>query len=282
MAATPYQANRMLAAVSSAYAWGERHGQLPEGHPNPARGVARYREHGRERFLTGEELTRLGDALRLAETNGLPWDTDGISKHLSGQENRRTVLDPFAVAAIRLLILTGARLREILHARWDQVDFERGILFLSDSKTGRKPVYLSAPALTVLADLPRIEGNPHIIPGAKEGKPRHDLKKPWFAISKAAGLDGLRLHDLRHTNEGIGAGAGLSLPIIGRLLGHGDRPAMARAKALAPRPSFANCKPILQRPPGAKRTWRESSGRWRRRSFPTLEAQVIEHSIGLT
>jgi integrase len=210
----------MLAALSSMFGWAERNGYLPESHNNPARGVARYREHGRERFLTGEELTRLGDALRLAETDGLPWDTDGISKHLSGQENRRAVLDPFAVAAIRLLILTGARLREILHARWDQVDFERGILFLSDSKTGRKPVYLSAPALTVLADLPRIEGNPHIIPGAKEGKPRHDLKKPWFAISKAAGLDGLRLHDLRHTNASIGAGAGLSLPIIGRLLGH--------------------------------------------------------------
>jgi hypothetical protein len=125
MAATPYQANRMLAAVSSLYAWGERHGHLPEGLSNPVRGIARFREHGRERFLTSDELARLGDALRLAETDGLPWDTDGASKHLSKEENRRTLLDPFAAAAVRLLILTGARLREILHAKWDQVDTAR-------------------------------------------------------------------------------------------------------------------------------------------------------------
>jgi integrase len=130
------------------------------------------------------------------------------------------VLDPFPAAAIRLLILTGARLREILYARWDQADTERGILFLADSKTGRKPLYLNAPALEVLASLPRLQGNSHIIPGGKQGQPRHDLKKPWAAVIKAAGLEGLRIHDLRHSHAPIGAGAGLSLPIIGKLLGH--------------------------------------------------------------
>jgi integrase len=221
MTETPYQANRMLAAISSLYAWAERHGHLPEGHSNPARKIRRYREEGRERFLTGEELSRLGDALRLSET-----------------------LDPFPIAAIRLLILTGARLREILDAKWEQVDFERGILNLADSKTGRKPVYLSAAALEVLAGLPRLEGNPHLIPGAKHGEPRADLKKPWAAITKAAELDGLRIHDLRHSFASIGAGASLSLPVIGRLLGHTQAATTQRYAHLADDPMRAGVERI--------------------------------------
>src|SRR5262249_48841947 len=118
--------------------------------------------------------------------------------HAPKPDKRRAKLDLFAVAAIRLLILTGARLREILEARWQHVDLERGAIFLPDSKTGRKPVYLSAAAQAVLAALPRIENNPHIIAGAKDGAPRADLKKPWAAVCKAAGLEGVRLHDLRH------------------------------------------------------------------------------------
>jgi integrase len=136
------------------------------------------------------------------------------------KKNRRTALDPFAVAAIRLLVFTGARLREILHAEWEHVDFERGILFLSDSKIGRKPIYLSAPALAALAKLPRIHGNPYLIPGRKEGEPRADLKAPWRAITKAAKLEGVRIHDFRHSFASVGAGASLGLPIIGKLLGH--------------------------------------------------------------
>jgi hypothetical protein len=113
LAATPYQANRTLAALSALYTWSERHGHLPEGHGNPARGIKRYREQGRERFLTAEELNRLGEALREAETTGLPWETNGALKHLAKEDNRRTLVDPFAVAAVRLLILTGARLRRL-------------------------------------------------------------------------------------------------------------------------------------------------------------------------
>ncbi|MGH6801355.1 MAG: hypothetical protein ACRECZ_08075 [Methylocella sp.] len=161
---------------------------MPESHINPARGVERYRERRRERFLTSEELARLGDALHEGETEGLPWRGEYESKHTPKEENRRTVLDLFAIAAIRLLILTGARLREILDAQWRHVDFERGVIFLPDSKTGRKTLYLSAAAVEVLLSLPRIEGNPHIIAGAKEGAPRADLKKPWAAVTKAAGL----------------------------------------------------------------------------------------------
>lgn len=222
MSDTPYAANRALAVWSKLYSWAGTRGLVPDG-VNPARGIEKYREQGRERFLTGEELARLGDALRLAETEGLPWHVDGTklgSKHLPKEPNRRRVLDPFAVAAIRLLILTGARLREILDARWSQVDFERGILFLAESKTGKKPIYLSAAAQAVLTGLPRVEGNPHIIAGIKDGAPRADLKKPWEAVRRAAGLEGLRLHDLRHSFASVGAGASLGLPIIGKLLGH--------------------------------------------------------------
>src|SRR5208283_5991191 len=177
------------------------------------------------------EFARLGAALEEGETIGLSYSVDETkrgAKHAPKAKNRRVKLDPFAIAAIRLLILTGARLREILDARWSQVDFERGILFLADSKTGRKPVYLSAAAQAVLASLPRIEGNPHIIAGAKDGAPRVDLKKPWAAVKRAAGLEGVRLHDLRHSFASVGAGASMGLPIIGKLLGHSQAATTAR------------------------------------------------------
>jgi integrase len=239
MAGTPFQANKVLDAVSSLYTWAERHGHLPEGHPNPARKLPRYREQGRERFLTSEEIGRLGDALREGGSAGLCYGVDESkpkAKHAPKEANRRVVLDPFAIAAIRLLALTGARLREILHAKWEYVDFERGILFLPDSKTGKKPVYLSAPALEVLASLPPIVGNPHIIPGGKQGRPRHDLKKPWTTVTRAAGLAGLRLHDLRHSFASFGAGASLGLPVIGKLLGHSHATTTQRYAHLAADP----------------------------------------------
>jgi integrase len=222
MADRPYAANRAAAVWSKAFAWGATRGLIPEGH-NPMKGLQKYREQGRERFLTTDELARLGAALVEGETIGLPYlvDTEKPSaKHAPKESNRRTLTDPHAVAAIRLLILTGARLREILHARWEHVDIDRGVIFLVDSKTGRKPVYLSAAALEVLAGLARIEGNPYIIPGEKAGQPKADLKKPWAAVCKAAGLEGVRLHDLRHSFASIGAGASMGLPVIGKLLGH--------------------------------------------------------------
>ena len=95
---------------------------------------------------------------------------------------------------------------------------ERGLLFLADSKTGRKTVILNAPAMAVLADLDRM--GTHVVPGDDPGKPRADLKRPWEAVAKRAGLSGVRLHDLRHTYASFGAGGGLGLPIIGKLLGH--------------------------------------------------------------
>lgn len=220
----PYQANRMLAVVGSLYAFASKRKLVPAGF-NPARGIDRYPEKGRERFLTGEELALLGDAIREAETIGLPWEIDETkpaAKHASKKAKRRTVIDPFAAAAIRLLILTGARLREILKLEWRHVDFERGLLLLPDSKTGAKSIILNAPALAVLARLGR--AGAYVIAGQSAGtegeKPRADLNRPWRSIAKRAGLAGLRIQDLRHTHASFGAGAGLGLPIIGKLLGH--------------------------------------------------------------
>jgi integrase len=220
----PYQANRMLAVVGTLYAFAGRRKLVPTG-LNPARGIDKYPEKGRERFLTANELGRLGDAIREAETVGLPWTVDATkpkAKHAPKEAKQRTVIDPFAAAAIRLLILTGARLREILRLRWQHVDLERGLLLLPDSKTGPKSIILNAPALALLAGLKRV--GTHVIAsqsaGTEEEKPRADLNRPWRSIAKRAELPALRLHDLRHTHASFGAGAGLGLPIIGKLLGH--------------------------------------------------------------
>jgi integrase len=236
---SPYAANRVLSAVSKMFSWSESVGLVLEGHANPARGITRYREEGRERYLTGDELARLGDALREGESVGLPYPIDDSrpnSKHAAKPENRLTRLDPFACAAIRLLILTGARLHEILDAQWAQLDLDRGVMFLTASKTGKKPLHLSAPALAVLASIPRIESNPFVIPGALPGQPRRDLKKPWAAATARAGLQALRIHDLRHSYASFGAGASLGLPVIGRLLGHATPATTARYSHLADDP----------------------------------------------
>jgi integrase len=230
MSDAPGAANRAVSLISAIWGWAARRQTVPF-EANPARGLERNRESRSERFLTTTEFARLGAALDEGETIGLPYDVDETkpgAKHAPKVERRRVKLDPFAVAAIRLLILTGARLREILHAQWPYVDFERGILFLQDSKTGKKPVYLSAAALAILAALPRVGGNPHIIAGAKDGAPRSDLKKPWAAVKRAAGIEDVRLHDLRHSFASIGAGASMGLPIIGKLLGHTQAATTAR------------------------------------------------------
>jgi integrase len=103
-------------------------------------------------------LARFGEAIREAETTGIPWEVDGekpTAKHVAKEKNRRTLIGLHAAAALRLLILTGARLREILTLRWEWVDLERGLLLLPDSKTGRKCIVLNAPAMPVLSALPR-------------------------------------------------------------------------------------------------------------------------------
>lgn len=251
MADSPAAANRCLSLISGIWTWAARRDEV-SFEANPAKGIERYPEKGCERYLTGEELGKLGDALRLAETVGIPWEVDEAgpnAKHMP-KDQRVTIIDPYAAAALRLLILTGARLQEVLKAQWAWIDWQRNILFLPDSKTGRKPLYLSAPALAVLESLPRLQGNPYVIPGhgkrkrkgavttAKKDEPtaRVDLKKPWRAIRRVAGLDGVRLHDLRHSFASVGAGASLGLPILGKLLGHSQPSTTARYSHLAADP----------------------------------------------
>lgn len=224
---TPYRANALLRATSSLYSYAAVRGHVPEGY-NPARKIERFPSPGRERYLSGAELERLGASLRLGETEGLPWvvDESKPKTNRTPKTGRATVIDPHAAAAIRLLLLTGCRLREILHLEWDHVDLERGLLNLADSKTGRKTVILNAPALKVLANVEKISR--FVIAGEHPQKPRRDLKRPWAAVTHHAGLTGLRIHDLRHNFASFGAGGGLGLPIIGKLLGHSQPATTAR------------------------------------------------------
>lgn len=213
---TPIAANRCLALLSTMFTLAARWGMVPDGASNPCRTVEKFRENRRERFLSGTELAALGEALASAERDG----TETTS----------------AIAAIRLLALLGARRNEILTARWEHVDFERGYLRLADSKSGQKTMPLNAPALQILSQLPRIQGNPHLITGQREGGHLTDLERPWRRIRDRAGLTGVRLHDLRHSHASVGAAAGLSLPMIGALLGHTQAATTQRYAHLAADP----------------------------------------------
>ena len=216
-----YSANRAMALLSAAYVWGSKRGLVPEG-MNPAASIDKNKEEARERYLTADEMARLGDALREAETVGIPHRASE-SKHAPKEKNR-TIYGPHVTGAIRLLMLTGCRLREILNLRWDEYDAKRGLLFLPDSKTGKKTVVLSAAAQTELDSLPRV--GIYVIASqsaaTEDERPRSDLKKPWSAIAGRAGLVDVHLHDLRHTFASVGAGDGMSLLTIGKLLGHAD------------------------------------------------------------
>lgn len=216
----PMTANRVVECISSIFRYAATCNLVPVGH-NPTKGIRAFRESSRERFLNSEELARLGSAIREAETIGTPYEIDETkptSKHAPKLANRRIKIDEYTSAAFRLLILTGARLREILHLKWEYVDFQRGLLLLPDSKTGRKAIILNAPALEVLRGLNR--RGQFVIFSEQVDRPRADLNRPWRTISSRAGLYGVRIHDLRHTHASVGAGAGLGLPIIGKLLGH--------------------------------------------------------------
>jgi integrase len=222
----PMTANRVVECIGSVFRYATTCGLVERGY-NPAARIEAFRERRRERFLTSEELARLGVAIREAEITGIPWkvdETKPTAKHIP--KDGRTKIGPHAAAALRLLILTGARLREILDLKWNYVDFERGLLLLPDSKTGRKTIVLNAPALAVLNGLQRI--GIYVIMGDDADRPRHDLNRPWKLVTKHARLEGVRLHDLRHTYASIGAGGGLGLPIIGKLLGHSQTSTTAR------------------------------------------------------
>lgn len=214
MKETPYEANRCLALLRHMYTVAEQWGDVPDGF-NPTRSVKKFKEEKRERYLSSAELSELGSALShyIEETGGV-----------------------YQAAAVRLLVLTGARLNEILKLRWSEVDFESKLLRLSDSKTGKKNIRLSAPAIEILAELPRQAANPYVICGAKAGAHLVNLQKPWRRIRKAAGLHDVRLHDLRHSFASIAVSDGASLPVIGALLGHTQPSTTARYAHLSDDP----------------------------------------------
>jgi integrase len=211
----PRAANYALAILSKIMSWAERHEFRPRN-TNPCRGVQRYSESKRERFLQPDELARLGAALDHAATNNLA--------------------GPFALAALRLLILTGARLSEILTLEWSFIDLGRKMIFLPDSKTGQKPVSLNDDAAAVLASLPRLANNPYVIVGNRTGAHLVNLQKPWQTVRKLAGLEGVRIHDLRHTFASVAVASGGSLPEIGRQLGHSQPQTTQRYAHLADDP----------------------------------------------
>jgi integrase len=214
MRATPGAANRCLALLSKMMNLAERWGERPDG-SNPCRHVEKYRENKRDRFLSAAELARLGAACQRCEQDG----TIGLS----------------FLALVRLLIFTGARLSEIQKAQWDWVDFELGVLRLPDSKSGAKTIMLPAPALDVLARVVRVDGNPYIIAG-ENNRYLVNVWKQWAILREVAELKNVRLHDLRHSFASIGAAGGMSLNIIGGLLGHTQAQTTLRYAHLAADP----------------------------------------------
>ncbi|GAB4253156.1 MAG: site-specific integrase [Thermoleophilia bacterium] len=195
LAPHPYQANKARAVLGCMLTLAARWGYRPEG-PNPVTGVERYHEEKRRRFLSAAELGRLGEVLR-----------------------EQGPLHPECCRAVRLLLFTGCRVGEILSLRWDDVDFERGVLRLRDAKRGPRDVVLSAPARQILAEAPK--ESVWVIPSPRRPEAHlANLNGFWERVRAAAGIPDVRLHDLRHTHASVGAGAGVSLRIVGELLGH--------------------------------------------------------------
>jgi integrase len=209
----PYAANRLLALLSKMFSLSIRWGMRSD---NPARGVERNNEERRYRYLSGDELRRL---------------TDALATHSSQS----------AANAIRLLLLTGARRREVLSATWDQFDLEAGIWTKPSSHTKQKREHripLSSPARQLLAEMGEAatrhahwqtrEAPRYLFPARSGDGSMADLKSSWAAICRTADLQGMRLHDLRHSFASVLASAGLSLPVIGALLGHSQPGTTAR------------------------------------------------------
>ena len=222
----PDHANRTLSVLSRMLTLAEVWEMRPEG-ANPCRRVKKYPEHKRERFLSDEEYGRLGAALRDAEKEGFA--------------------SPAAIAAIRLLMLTGCRSGEIMSLRWEHVDLQMGELRLPDSKTGSKVVHLGDPAIAVLRGIPRKEGNPWVLPGARPGRHVTYLHDSWRRILDRAGIENLRIHDLRHSYASGGLLVGEGLPMIGKLLGHSKVQTTARYAHLANDPLKAAANRIASR-----------------------------------
>jgi integrase len=239
----PPTANRCLELISSLYkqAWVS---EILPPETNPTSGVIHNKERKIQRFLTGEELVRLGEALMTAETVGLPYTppppTNPETAKFIYKKRPPYVIDTEATNAIRLYVFCGARAREVLGAKWSQIDFERRTLTVF-GKTGERAIYLPEPAIEILLSMPR--RSEYVFPSLKDpSKARSDLNRPWRAIRKFARLLGIRLHDLRHSLASVAASGGASLPIIGKLLGHSQMASTQRYAHLADDPLMSTAE----------------------------------------
>ena len=240
----PVTANRVVRLVRSFFYWLAKR-DLVTG-VNPARHIEWFPEQGRERFLAVEEMARLGQSLRVAETVGLPPAPEHVSelkrKKAQGKKRKQNAgmftselkpASPVALAALRFLMFTGWREREALTLQWTDVDLARGFATLMDTKSRKSVRTLSAPARELLAAQPRVHGWPNVFPGRDPMKPLREIQRLWYAARAHAGLDDVRLHDLRHSVASFAGGRGYSLFLIGKLLGHKDQRSTERYAHLA-------------------------------------------------
>jgi integrase len=227
LADRPYLANRILQLLRTFFYWAERR-EFVIYQRNPCQGISKFKETPSERFLSREEVARLGQALDVAQRKGLP-PAPQHRKHAKGRRSAKhrpksadipIPANPFAIGAIRFLLLSGWREQEALTLRWTEVDFRRGFASLSDTKSGRSHRPLGAPAIQLLRSLPRIHGSPYVFPGADPHSPLREIRRVWYASRHAARLDDVRLHDLRHTVASFAIAEGHSLYVTGQLLGH--------------------------------------------------------------
>lgn len=198
MANTPRRANYTIATTRALMTFAEDVGLRPP-HSNPGRKIRMFRQGVRERFLSEEEIGKAADAIVKAESAGK--------------------IGPHAAAGLRLALFTGARSGEISAAQWTHVDWQRKQIRLPDSKTNEpRTIHLSDAAIEVLKNLPRVGS--FIIAGRYKDEPHQNLTRSWIVARAFGGLQDVRLHDLRHSYASLAAGRGVSLFMIGKLLGH--------------------------------------------------------------
>jgi integrase len=222
-AKTPRQANLVVAVCSKIFNLAETWEMRPEG-SNPCRKIERYRENQRERFLSAEELARLGGTLREAETVGLPWKVGADSKHPVKPDARKTLYRRVTTAAIELLLFTGCRLSEVLNLKWEQIDFDAGKITLPETKSGRPQlVTMNAPARQVLKELEGSRNSDWVLPSVssiKQPLSKAGIEAAWQKLRTAAKLGDVRLHDLRHTVGTYAGQSGANAFLVRDLLRH--------------------------------------------------------------
>ena len=198
LAPTPRRANYVVRTLGALMSYAEDKGKRPPN-SNPARRIKMYREGHHERFLSEGEIGRAADAIAQAEHEGK--------------------IGPHAAAGLRLALFTGARSGEVTALQWRHVYWDRRIAQLPDSKTNEpRTIHLSGAAIAVLRSVPRV--GKFVVAGAKDGEPLKNLTRAWIVTRAYAGLEDVRLHDLRHSYASLAAGRGVSLQMIGKLLGH--------------------------------------------------------------